>query len=298
MANANLKTLNRARKQINRRLKTGKSRKQSTASGQITSLGTARIRRSVLGLYLQWLEDNGISSAEQDHKSVIEIYLEECSEFYQQNTLSIHRNALSKHFKINGIRRFISLIPTKRKKRSYTWVEVKLIIQHQTPKNALATLLCYWCGLRAHEIATLMPVGDEERSTHRRWRDDLFSGLKKFRRYVVTGKGGLKRYVAIPLILATELEKRKIPEKVVRDREINYTTIYDVGFGQSLSQSFSTASKKIFGKSTGIHGLRHSYAKRRLNQLLDQKIKTSDCYEIISQELGHFRAEITFCYLI
>jgi integrase len=288
----------KARKHVNRRLKVRTPRKQASGNGHIASLGTARIRESVLSLYFEWIEDNGIPGADQDHKSVIETYLEVCSEFYQQSTLSQHRNALKMHFKIEGIKTFKSLVPTKSKKRSYTWTEVQLIVKHLSERNALSVLIAYWAGLRAHELATIRPTDLDERATHRKWRDDLFSGLKNYRVYVVTGKGGLKRYVAIPLYLATALEKRRIQEKVVKDRGIYYSTIYDVGFGQALSQAFTTASKKALGKSRGIHGLRHSYAKWRFNRLLDLKITRSDCYEIISMELGHFRPEITLCYLI
>jgi integrase len=80
--------------------------------------------------------------------------------------------------------------------------------------------------------------------------------------YLVTGKGGLRRYVAIPTALATIIEALRLTEpRKVRDREIYYQMHYDLGFGKALSQCFSRASIKHLGRSTGLHGLRHSYDK-------------------------------------
>lgn len=83
----------------------------------------------------------------------------------------------------------------------------------------------------------------------------------------------------------------------VRDREIYYQSNYDVGFGQALSESFSAASHKALGWSNGFHGLRHSYAKRRLSIMLASGVRPLLALKILSQELGHFRLDITFYYL-
>ncbi|MVB79821.1 site-specific integrase, partial [Vibrio cholerae] len=48
--------------------------------------------------------------------------------------------------------------------------------------------------------------------------------------------------------------------------------------------------------SNGAHGLRHSYAQNRYEQLANH-FERIDVMTIISQELGHFRPDITEVYL-
>ena len=82
------------------------------------------------------------------------------------------------------------------------------------------------------------------------------------------GKGGLSREVAIPIELSEVIEIRRYSQpKIVKDRGIYYESNYDLGFGKALSESFSRASGKFLGWSTGLHGLRHSYAQNRLYKL-------------------------------
>jgi len=103
--------------------------------------------------------------------------------------------------------------------------------------------------------------------------------------------------VQIPTPLAERLEQHRLNEPVqITDRNIHYTTHYDVAGGQKFSDAFSKASERALGYSNGAHGLRHSYAQDRYEQLANH-FKRSDVMTIISQELGHFRPEITEVYL-
>ena len=115
--------------------------------------------------------------------------------------------------------------------------------------------------------------------------------------YVVVGKGGLRRFVALPKYLSEALEKKRCTPESVIDRQIEYKKIYAIGYGQAYSQSFTRASKKALNFSHGAHGLRHSYVKRRLSKLVDVGYSLSDSMLVISQELGHFRPLITMAYL-
>lgn len=56
------------------------------------------------------------------------------------------------------------------------------------------------------------------------------------------------------------------------------------------------ASERALGYSNGAHGLRHSYAQDRYEQLANH-FPREEVMRIISQELGHFRPEITEVYL-
>ncbi|WP_232525483.1 hypothetical protein [Pseudoalteromonas sp. 1_2015MBL_MicDiv] len=112
------------------------------------------------------------------------------------------------------------------------------------------------------------------------------------------GKGGLIRDVLIPNALATQLEQRRLAQPItVRDREINYLQRYDIGGGHKWSCSFSKASNRVLFFSNGAHGLRHSYAQERMNELQKLGLSRLLALETVSQELGHFRAEITLAYI-
>jgi len=185
--------------------------------------------------------------------------------------------------------------------RAYTPEQVQIVAEHQTERNALATEIAYASGLRAHELLTLEKA--ENRSADERPSDDeKFSG-RLGERYTVEGKGGLVREVTIPSNLAERLEERRLENPVpVQDRGINYIPNYDIGGGKSWSNSFSAASERGLGWSEGGHGLRHSYAQERMNELRDINrenghLEREHALTVVSQELGHFRPDITEIYL-
>lgn len=112
------------------------------------------------------------------------------------------------------------------------------------------------------------------------------------------GKGGLIRHVLIPNKLVEQLEKRRLDNPVtITDRRINYLQRYDIGAGKRWSDSFSKASKRALFFSTGAHGLRHSYAQERMSELIALGLSRSVALETVSQEMGHFRPDITEIYL-
>ncbi|MHC8390176.1 hypothetical protein ACYZTM_19565 [Pseudomonas sp. MDT2-39-1] len=115
--------------------------------------------------------------------------------------------------------------------------------------------------------------------------------------YTVHGKGGLTREVRIPIHLAKRLEVTRLPEaRSVTDRGVRYQQFYELGGGQPWSKSFGAASKTALGWSNGAHGLRHSYAQERLSTL-QRYLTREEAKRVVSQELGHFRPEITEIYL-
>ncbi|MDG2738201.1 site-specific integrase, partial [Vibrio parahaemolyticus] len=171
------------------------------------------------------------------------------------------------------------------------------IIQHQTEQHALSTQLCHEAGLRAHELYTLRPSGEVNPSP-RDVHQDKFSQLPNdSKTYTVEGKGGLIREVQIPNHLAEKLEERRLdtPQQI-SDRGVNYESHYNIAGGHKFSDAFSKASSRALGFSNGAHGLRHSYAQNRYEQLANH-FERIDVMTIISQELGHFRPDITEVYL-
>lgn len=181
--------------------------------------------------------------------------------------------------------------------RLYTREQIALIAARQTGHNSLATEIAAAAGLRAHELLTLQ-------RTHRQLADTRpaherkFSGLRESSvGYTVRGKGGLVREVRLPLPLAKRLEARRLSEpRRVTDRGVHYRQHYELGGGQPWSKSFSAASKTALGWSRGAHGLRHAYAQQRL-AALQRDLPREAALVVVSQEMGHFRPDITLIYL-
>jgi integrase len=270
---------------------------ESDNKNHIKSVGTIRNYVSCTANYLCWCIFNNIASSNESDKANLVKFLREASDFYRQKTLDQYRMALQSVF--NKKLAFIKAkVKTILSARDYELCEVLAIIDNLEPKNAISILLCFFSGLRAHELATLRRIDEGAPTATKEWTDQLFLMEDDFVRYLVVGKGGLCRQVAIPSDLAVELEKFRLAEpQRVRDREIFYDTYYSIGFGQAISQCFTRASLKVYGWSKGLHGLRHSFAKNRIKKLTDNGITFHDAIAIVSQELGHFRIEIIFSYL-
>jgi len=295
-----------AKRVISQHVEHGLSRSDSIEQNKIVSIGTERSYTQALSNYFGWGVLNNIHPDFLANRKVLVQYLEERSEWVKQSTLDLDRQALQFIYrqKLPYVR---SQIASILEKRSYSEAQIQAITPHQNEKNSLTTLLALTSGLRAHEPATILPLEEQSPSKHRIWDSRLFLGFNDHQVYTVKGKGGLVRKVAIPLDLANRLEARRIPTTKVRDRGIYYEINYDLAFGQAFSQSFTSASKRAHGFSTGAHGLRHSFAKRRLFQLINalkslypkikQELLIEEALLILSQELGHFRIDITFCYL-
>jgi integrase len=173
-----------------------------------------------------------------------------------------------------------------------------LVHESLTTRQQLASEIIYATGLRAVEMLTIRPVAEQPASTHRAWSQERFYGREEFARYTVIGKGGLIREVALPPTLAEKLEAQRRDTPVTRmDRSIQLQSHYNLPGGQRLTSAWSKASKFELGWSTGIHGLRHNYAQQRMKELQSRGFYYSDALAIISQEMGHFRPDITEVYL-
>lgn len=181
--------------------------------------------------------------------------------------------------------------------RLYSRDQLALIVAKQSSHNALATEIARAAGLRAHELLTLRRIhhqAPDERPAHAL----KFVGIRdETIGYTVYGKGGLTREVRIPIPLARRLEATRLAEPIrVSDRGVYYQQYYKVGGGQPWSKSFGAASKAALGWSKGAHGLRHCYAQERLSTV-QRHLTREEAKRVVSQELGHFRPEITETYL-
>ncbi|EKO3583896.1 site-specific integrase [Vibrio metschnikovii] len=271
----------------------------------IESVGTARNYEQSLKTCCDYLKEFKLGSLREMTPEKANTYLELRAQECSQKTIDMDRQALQammQHVthelketdKLDVIK---SSVETVESSRSYTPEQVNAIIQHETEHHALSTQLCYESGLRAHELHTLRPSGEVNPSP-RDVHQDKFSHLPNdSKTYTVEGKGGLIREVQIPNHLAEKLEERRLdtPQQI-SDRGVNYESHYNIAGGHKFSDAFSKASSRALGFSNGAHGLRHSYAQNRYEQLANH-FERIDVMTIISQELGHFRPDITEIYL-
>lgn len=274
--------------------------------GAIASIGTSRTYIDGLTRFGEWLRDNRCGAiTEAASVARAERFLAERAQQVGQKTLDRDRQAvqaLLRHMRTIDSTQRLPFFKAERQQalqpRAYTPEQVKEIRGRMAPHNALGLEISHAAGLRAHELLTL--VRRDEATPDQRPADDAkFSGRDNdHTRYVVTGKGGLAREVAIPDHLAERLEAARLAEpRTVRDRGVIYIQQYAVGGGQALSQSFSTASTTALGYSTGLHGVRHSYAQQRQYEAQLLVGDPERAMRIVSQELGHFRPQITEVYL-
>ncbi|HHD2904069.1 MULTISPECIES: site-specific integrase [Gammaproteobacteria] len=275
----------------------------------IESVGTARNYEQALKTCCDYLKEFKLGSLREltpeQAKNYIELRAHEC----KQSTIDMDRQAIqtmmqhvTHKLEPNQTLYPPKELPTSKKEtiensRSYTPEQVNAIIQHQTEQHALSTQLCHESGLRAHELLSLRPSGEVNPSP-REVHPNKFAHLpNESKTYTVNGKGGLIREVQIPNHLAEKLEERRLdmPQQI-SDRGVNYESHYNIAGGHKFSDAFSKASSRALGYSNGAHGLRHSYAQNRYEQLANH-FERIDVMTIISQELGHFRPDITEVYL-
>lgn len=288
-------------------------------SPQLKSVGTNRNYMQALKVFCDHLKSTVGKTADllKATPEQAQSYLQERAQKVSQKTLDMDRQALQHLLQATGALKpgdklknsetghiEKSAVDTVLRPRAYFSDQVAAICAHQTEPYALSTQIAYCAGLRAHELLTLQRYGEKPvterpgKPNEQRFGADRFAGREDWARYIVTGKGGHVREVRLTPELARQLEARRLPEpERVRDRRVFYEKRYAIPGGQRWSNSFSQASKKALGRSTGAHGLRHSYAQDRLTEL--QKIGRSlpDAQAIVSLEMGHYRETITEVYL-
>lgn len=281
---------------VSQKVALGKARHDHRDDGKIHSVGTARGYGNSLKGSARYMQDNRLGDLRNMTREIAMQYLTYRAAIVSQKTLDLDRQALQMHLgiKLDVIK---SEKETHLSTRSYTASQIERIASAQSERNALATQIAHCAGLRAHELLTIRPASEQKASTHREWTPERFTG-RDGERYTVEGKGGLVREVLLSKELAARLEATRLVEpRPVVDREVNYTQYYDIGGGRAWSQSFSAASQRELGFSTGAHGLRHSYAQERMEELQRNGMNYDDAKGTVAQEVGHFASDTTEAYL-
>ncbi len=263
-------------------------------AGEIDSVRSLSNFEERLTVIAQNLKDNKLPSLNNLTPERATQYLIDRAVEVKQSTLNMERQAMQ-HIIGEKLTIIKSELETIKSSRAYTPDQVQIIAQHQTQKHSLATEIAHAAGLRAHELLTIRP--SQERAPDKRpAHESKFKGRQGIS-YTVEGKGGLTREIRLPAALSRRLESHKLPEpKQITDRGVHYQQYYAIAGGQRWSNSFSAASNRSCGWSNGAHGLRHSYAQERMSEL-QREHPRDEALQIVSQEIGHFRPEITEVYL-
>jgi len=257
----------------------------------VRSLGNFEERLTVIA---QTLKDAKLPSINNLTPELATQYLSDRAAEVHQSTLNMERQAMQ-HLLGEKLPNIKSELQTIRESRAYTPEQVQIVAAHQSEKHALATEIAHAAGLRAHELLTIRPT--TERAPDAREAHSGKFGGREGQSYTVEGKGGLCREIRIPDALAQRLEATRLSEpQQVTDRGVHYQQHYRISAGQRWSNSFTAASNRGCGWSRGAHGLRHSYAQERMNEL-QREYTYKEALQIVSQEMGHFRPEITEVYL-
>jgi len=277
----------------------GTPRHGNKKDGKIHSFRTSKAYAQAIKNYIQWRVFNGFFDALTGlTPTLASTFLNERSEEIVQSHLDVERRALELILSVK-LKKVKASFEIQGKQKCYTTQQVFLIADHQNEKNKFSTRLSQATGVRAHELLTLRYPSQQPKSTHRSWSNLRFKGLDGCVIMTVCGKGGLIREVFVPEILHAQLISQfllKKPQKVT-DRKITYITNFEIGGGQSWSQSFSSASKRALGWSSGAHCLRHEYARSRMETMQALGLNYFDARKVVSEEMGHFRGSITEVYL-
>lgn len=273
-------------------------------SGAIQSLRTADNYRQALTQVCRFVKSERLGSLRDLTPEQAISYLEMRGEEIGQKTLDQERHAIQAMMQhlthkldvkahLPSVKSDYQQILTS---RSYTTQQVAMVAEAQRDMNSLSTQIAHAAGLRGHELLTLRRIEERDPSS-RPALAEKFQG-REGERYTVKGKGGLVREVCIPKQLAQQLEARRLESPIkVTDRTVHYAQHYDINGGKKWSSSFTQASNRALGWSTGAHGLRHSYAQERMHELQSAGMNRNLALEVVSQEMGHFRPEITETYL-
>jgi len=272
-------------------------------AGAISSVGSFRNYEQALTQIAQNFKENGLPSLNNLTPQQATEYLVDRATQVQQPSLNLERQAMTKvmqHYNHQlGAKETLPVVKSElqtiQSTRSYSPDQIREIVAHQTPRNSISTEIAHAAGLRAHEMLTIRPAA--ERPADPRPADPAKFEGREGVSYTVVGKGGLTREIRLPSELSERLEAHRLPEpEKMTDRGVNYERSYEIGGGNAWSASFSRASQNAHGWSNGGHGMRHTYAQERMSEL-QREHPRNEALRIVSQEMGHFRAEITEVYL-
>ena len=216
-----------------------------------------------------------------------------------QSAVDLDRQAINFHLLYENPIPFIaSTIERKLTNRAYTSAQLQLLVADANEKMRLSIEICIDTGMRAVELITIAPLESLTESERNNWHSARFLGREDDVAFVVSGKGGLRRQVRLSRDRAQQLLLHKRPSPItVFDRKVSHRSYFDLIAGANFSMQFSNLSREVLGMSSGAHGIRHSFAQKRLRDLICLGLSFETALLVLSNELGHFATTNTFAYL-
>jgi integrase len=302
-----------ARKVVSPHVQLGISRHETKGTKQqiINSVGTARNHEDALTVFAKWLVREKGKTLKNFNEYDIAEYMNERALTTSQSTCDLARQAINMNLLFEDPINFVaSVVQTQLTNRAYHPKQIEELIATADDDLALSIEVAVSGGLRCMELDTISELYDELKlcdvdiqpfsniEDKRNWKRNRFIGRETDDRFIVAGKGGLRREVRIETNISVSLmSKIRDKMKVVVDRKIEHDSFFDLSAGNNFSQQFGRHSRKVLGFCEGAHGLRHSFAKRRIRELLCLGIPFEEAIVILSNELGHFASKNTFVYL-
>lgn len=290
-----------ARKLVSERIALGTSRhvQDKKKIDVITSVGTARNHRVALKSAGDWLLSHKGKHLKNLNKEDADEYLKFRASSVGQSAVDLGRQAINFHLlTATPVPYFASSIPREYPDRAYKQGEITLLLSSASNDLNLAIQIAASAGLRAFELITIAPVGFMSESVREAWHPARFLGRERDNSFLVHGKGGLKRQIRLSPGLSEELRKRRRPNPLqICDREVNLLSYFELIGGANFSAQFTNLSNQVLGESNGAHGLRHTFAQKRLRDLLCHGLSYEDALKVLSNELGHFSVNNTLAYL-
>lgn len=262
----------------------------------IHSIASQRIFHNVILMFARFLEVNRAGNLKCFPNDAPEAFLYARSLRVGEAQLRADRWALQKLCD-RKLPSYKAARPQDLKPRAFTAEQISAIAAHQTCWYAFSTWLAAATGMRGMELLTIGPPELQPRDP-RPIPAHLHAFMPPGVLYTTAGKGGLVRWVLVPLPFVEPLESRRRPTPVVVRHERSYLTSYfDIPGGKAWGSSFRMACYRTFGKSAGGHGLRHTFTAERMDVFTGQGISERDAKFAISVELGHFRPDVVDLYL-
>ena len=268
------------------------------AKEKISGVLTEVAHVSSLTQYAKWLIETKEKHLKNSNIADAQKYLEYKASTCLQSTVSLACQSINFHIlRASPIPFVAAKTATIPKDRAYTRKQIDLLVEMAHPALGLAILLAEDAGLREMELLSIAEVLSLNESD-RPWCQERFSGRSDDVAFVVWGKGRLVRQVRLSESLAERMREllRPFPVRVAH-RTAHLISHFELLGGHLLSSQFGRLSMHILGFSNGAHGLRHSFAQRRRNELLCCGFSLDEAVLILSQELGHFSIKNTIAYL-
>lgn len=193
----------------------------------------------------------------------------------------------------------------RKKSRAYTLEQIKEIQKNMSLLSTrLATQVIVESGCRVQDLASMCLASERPLKNARltKLHPDRFAGREDWVKVLFIGKGGHEYISTISPELANQVAKFRLYEpRDFRERgqeNVVSKQYYDMPAGWRLSLIWTEASKRTFGFSRGIHGLRHSFAQERVGAMQKLDMTWDKILECVSQQMGHYRPEQVEVYLI